>query len=156
MLSRVPKSGTLAEKYRGESISISPGSKQNRPAYRTDFAYPKLALGADFAVRVQLMDPNEPLKHQLYVKGTGRLALSEGLNIWSALTVDVSNDFNTKGHRIRYCPELMRSTNISLKAKMVLIHYLRNIENGGALNSGAPLRGLIGGNVRGSGRRAIV
>ena len=77
-------------------IDILPGAHLKRPTYQTDFDYPKLALGADLALRVQLMDPNEPLKHQLYVKGTGRLALSDSLNLWSAITVDVSNDFNTK------------------------------------------------------------
>ena len=77
-------------------IDILPGAHLKRPTYQTDFDYPKLALGADLSLRVQLMDPNEPLKHQLYVKGTGRLALSDSLNLWSAITVDVSNDFNTK------------------------------------------------------------
>ena len=84
------------EKERISSIDILPGAHLKRPTYQTDFDYPKLALGADLALRVQLMDPNEPLKHQLYVKGTGRLALSDSLNLWSAVTVDVSNDFNTR------------------------------------------------------------
>jgi len=77
-------------------IKILPGSQLVRPAHRTDFGYPKLALGADLALRVQLMDPDAPLKHQLYIKGTGRIALSESYNIWSAVTIDVSNDFTTK------------------------------------------------------------
>jgi len=95
-VAQASRSNTPNNGYKAESIGIAPGSKPVRPAFRTDFGYPKLALGADFALRIQLMDPNEPLKHQLYVKGTGRLALSEALNIWSAVTVDVSNDFNTK------------------------------------------------------------
>ncbi|MDA9282293.1 YjbH domain-containing protein [Pseudomonadales bacterium] len=95
-VAQASRSSTPNNGYKGESIGIAPGSRPVRPAFRTDFGYPKLALGADLALRIQLMDPNEPLKHQLYVKGTGRLALSEALNIWSAVTVDVSNDFNTK------------------------------------------------------------
>ena len=67
-----------------------------RPSHKTDFGYPKLALGADLALRVQLMDPNEPVKHQLYVKGTARLALTDSSNIWSAYSFNLSNDFNTK------------------------------------------------------------
>ena len=95
-VAQASRSSTSNNGYKDESIGIAPGSRPVRPAFRTDFGYPKLALGADLALRIQLMDPNEPLKHQLYVKGTGRLALSEALNIWSAVTVDVSNDFNTK------------------------------------------------------------
>ena len=78
-----------------ERVRVQPALSLDRPIYRTNFGYPRLALGADLAMRVQLMDPNEPLKHQLYVKGTGRLAISEAFNIWSAVTVDISNDFNT-------------------------------------------------------------
>ena len=93
------QSGVRPSQHEKEAVSlidILPGAHLKRPTYQTDFDYPKLALGADLALRVQLMDPNEPLKHQLYVKGTGRLALSDSLNLWSAITVDVSNDFNTK------------------------------------------------------------
>jgi hypothetical protein len=42
------------------------------------------------------MDPNEPLKHQLYIKGTARLALTDTNNFWSSFSVDLSNDFNTR------------------------------------------------------------
>ena len=106
--------------YQDKLISILPGSKQSRPAHRTDFGYPKLALGADLALRVQLMDPNEPLKHQLYVKGTGRLALSEALNIWSAVTINVSNDFNTKRPSDSVLPRVRSEIN----------QYLTEGENG--------------------------
>ena len=50
-------------------ISILPASRAIRPSYQTNFGYPHLRLGADLSMRVQLMDPNEPLKHQLYVRG---------------------------------------------------------------------------------------
>ena len=77
-------------------ISIKPGASLNRAVHATDFGFPKLAIGADFALRTQLMDPDEPLKHQLYVKATARLAISSNMNIWSSYSLDVSNDFNTR------------------------------------------------------------
>ena len=60
-----------------ERISILPSSKANRPSYQTEFGYPHLRLGADLSMRVQLMDPNEPFKHQLFVRGTAALEVSE-------------------------------------------------------------------------------
>ena len=101
-------------------IDILPGAHFLRPAHQTDFEYPRLALGADLALRIQLMDPNEPLKYQLYVKGTGRLALSDSLNIWSAVTVDVSNDFNTKRPSDSVLPRVRSEVN----------QYLTEGENG--------------------------
>ena len=108
------------QEFKAAAIEILPGSKPLRPTHRTDFGYPKLALGADLALRIQLMDPNEPLKHQLYVQGTGRLALSEALNIWSAVTLDVSNDFNTKRPSDSVLPRVRSEVN----------QYLTRGENG--------------------------
>ncbi|MFL2535639.1 MAG: YjbH domain-containing protein [Candidatus Azotimanducaceae bacterium] len=84
------------DQFSREGLKVLPPRKLLRPSHKTDFGYPKLAVGADLALRVQLMDPNEPLKHQLYVKGTARLALTDVSNVWSAYSLNVSNDFNTK------------------------------------------------------------
>jgi len=108
------------QKFNGASIEVLPGSKPLRPVHRTDFGYPKMALGADLALRVQLMDPDEPLKHQLYVKGSARLALSEGLNIFSVATLDVSNDFNTR----------RASDSVLPRVRTELNQYLTQGENG--------------------------
>ena len=81
--------------FKGQELKVLPPRKLLRPSHKTDFGYPKLAVGADLAIRVQLMDPDEPAKHQLYVKATARLALSDVTNIWSAYSLNVSNDFNT-------------------------------------------------------------
>ena len=71
-------------------------------------------------MRVQLMDPKEPLKHQLYIKGTARLAISDHLNLWSAYTVDVSNDFNTNRPSDSILPRVRSEIN----------RYLTEGENG--------------------------
>ena len=76
-------------------IKVEPNVALDRPLHKTDFGFPKLAIGADLGLRLQLMDPNEPLKHQLFLKGTARVALSQHLNLWSAVSIDLNNNFNT-------------------------------------------------------------
>jgi hypothetical protein len=116
------KEGANSSSLRGQlkAIRVLPNSVPIRPVNKTDFGFPKLALGADLALRLQLMDPNEPLKHQLYVKGTGRLAVSEDFNLWSSVTLNVSNDFNTKRASDSVLPRVRSEVN----------RYLTEGENG--------------------------
>ena len=102
------------------AIQVSSPRELKRRTHATDYGYPKLALGADLAMRVQLMDPKEPLKHQLYIKGTARLAISDHLNLWSAYTMDVSNDFNTNRPSDSVLPRVRSEIN----------RYLTEGENG--------------------------
>ena len=104
----------------GAAVQISAPKELKRRTHATDYRYPKLALGADLAMRVQLMDPREPLKHQLYIKGTARLAISDHLNLWSAYTVDVTNDFNTNRPSDSVLPRVRSEIN----------RYLTEGENG--------------------------
>ena len=101
-------------------ISILPPSEASRPSYQTDFGYPHLRLGADLSMRVQLMDPNEPLKHQLYVRGTVALEVSRNWNLWSSYTLDLTNDFNTKRPSDSVLPRVRSEIN----------RYLTEGENG--------------------------
>ena len=75
---------------------ITDSVKLVRPTYSTDFRLPRLALTVDLGLRVQLMDPDEPLKKQLYLNGKARLAITNGLNLWSSYSLDINNDFNVK------------------------------------------------------------
>jgi hypothetical protein len=105
---------------RGSEISISSPNRALRPRYQTDFNYPNLRLSADLATRIQLMDPNEPLKHQLYVKGIASLEITRKLNLWSGYTLDVTNDFNTKRPSDSVLPRVRSEIN----------RYLTEGENG--------------------------
>ena len=71
-------------------------------------------------MRVQLMDPNEPLKHQLYVRGTAALEVSRNWNLWSSYTLDLTNDFNTKRPSDSVLPRVRSEIN----------RYLTEGENG--------------------------
>ena len=101
-------------------VSILPASRALRPSYRTDFGYPHFRLGADLSMRVQLMDPNEPLKHQLYVRGTAGLELTRNFRLWSSYTLDLTNDFNTKRPSDSVLPRVRSEIN----------RYLTEGENG--------------------------
>ena len=64
------------------------------PNKRTRYNYFKLGTGLDFAVRAQIFDPVEPLRHQIFAQLSGRLIISEHLNLWSSYHIDVTNNFS--------------------------------------------------------------
>ena len=64
-----------------------------RPTNTTDYGYPSLAFGVDLAAKVQLMDPDDPARKQVYAKLTGRLQLSNHINLWMRYEQNLYNDF---------------------------------------------------------------
>ncbi len=64
-----------------------------RPTNTTDYGYPSLAFGVDLAAKVQLMDPDDPARKQIYAKLTGRLQLSNHINLWMRYEQNLYNDF---------------------------------------------------------------
>jgi hypothetical protein len=67
-----------------------------RPTNTTDYGYPSLAFGIDLAAKVQLMDPNDPARKQVYAKLTSRLQLSSYTNLWMRYEQNLYNDFTTR------------------------------------------------------------
>lgn len=104
----------------GSAVSVLSPSRALRPRYQTDFYYPNLRLGADLAMRMQLMDPNEPLKHQIYVRGTAGIEVTRKFNFWSSYSIDVANDFTTKRPSDSVLPRVRSEIN----------RYLTEGENG--------------------------
>lgn len=76
-------------------ITVLPGRKLSRPTNVTNFLTPRLGLGINLSGRVQVMDPDNPLKHQVYVKLTGRLHVGEGWNIFAVYSKNIRQDFDT-------------------------------------------------------------
>ena len=66
------------------------------PTNTTDYDYPSLALGVDLAAKVQLMDPDDPARKQVYAKLTGRLQLSSHSNLWVRYEQNLYNDFTAR------------------------------------------------------------
>jgi hypothetical protein len=112
--------GHGAVKDSASGVAVMPGSTPLRPSYKTSFLYPRLAIGADLAVRVQVMDPDEPVKRQVYLKGTARLAVSDSLNLWSVYSLNINSDFNTKRPSDSVLPRVRSDIN----------QYLTQGENG--------------------------
>ena len=83
-----------ADQRLSERLQISSPSRALRPSHRTEFNRPRLWLGADLGLRVQVMDPDAPLKSQQYLKTTAALELSDTLNLWSSFSVDIHNNFD--------------------------------------------------------------
>jgi hypothetical protein len=86
----MPKSLNAANSTR---LYILEGRTDPRPSNLTDYGYPKLNFGADLATRVQVMDPDAPLRGQVYAKLSGRASLTENLDVWAVYAQDIYNDF---------------------------------------------------------------
>ena len=76
-----------------DRIEVLAGQNLVNSTNVTDYRMPNLAVGLDLAARIQLMDPDKPLRHQVYAKFSARLKLGEGLNLWSKYGLDITNDF---------------------------------------------------------------
>ena len=76
-------------------IHILEGRTIVKPSNTTDYGYPKLNFGADLATRVQLMDPDAPLRGQIYAKLSARASLTDNLDVWGVYAQDIYNDFTT-------------------------------------------------------------
>ena len=76
-------------------VRILPPKKISSPTNQTSYRYPFISFGADFATRMQLMDPNAPFRKQLYLKLSSRVSLTPRLNLWAVYGQDIYNDFTT-------------------------------------------------------------
>ena len=78
-----------------DQIKILAPRRIEKPTNRTDFGYPSLGFGLDLAAKVQLMDPDDPARKQIFAKLTGRLQLSDHVNLWGRYEQNLYNDFST-------------------------------------------------------------
>ena len=76
-----------------DALKILAPRALHRPTNTTDYGYPSLAFGVDLAAKVQLMDPDDPARKQVYAKLTGRLQLSNYTNLWMRYEQNLYNDF---------------------------------------------------------------
>ena len=90
--------GVRSQSIAGDSssrIRVLEGRTIAKPSNTTDYGYPKLNFGADLATRVQLMDPDAPLRGQIYAKLSARASLTDHLDVWGVYAQDIYNDFTT-------------------------------------------------------------
>lgn len=78
-----------------EGVKILEPRELKEPTNVTDYDYPSLSFGVDLDAKIQLMDPDDPARKQIYAKLTGRLRLSNHTNVWMRYEHNVYNDFST-------------------------------------------------------------
>ena len=117
-----------------ERITIAEPKKLVRPTNSTDYELPRVAFGADLAARTQLMDPDDPLRYQLYAKLSARLLLAEGLNVWFSYGVDLYNDFSTQRESDSVLPKVRSEINRYLTEGASGIHQFY-VEKRGSLST---------------------
>ena len=70
--------------------------RQNKkPFRRTDFVKFKIPVDIALQNRLQLMDPDEPLRYQLYAQLKSTIPLTANFTVRSSLAVDIENNFDT-------------------------------------------------------------
>lgn len=103
-----------------DRVQILEPRKIAQPTNDTDYGYPTLGFGIDLATRFQLMDPDDPARKQIYAKLTGRLRISEHVNVWGRYEQNLFNDFSTK----------RRSNSVLPKVRTLVNEYLVNGTSG--------------------------
>ena len=66
----------LNEAFNAPELSFQEPQRLKNLTNITDYEFPRLAFGADFSTRIQLMDPEHPLRKQLFMKLTARGSLA--------------------------------------------------------------------------------
>lgn len=94
-----------------DDVKVLAPRKLTQPTNRTDYGYPSLGFGVDLAARVQLMDPDDPSRKQVYAKLTGRLQLSDHFSVWMRYEQDIYNDFSTARPSNSRLPRVRTSIN---------------------------------------------
>ena len=79
--------------YRRFDLEISEPQKLKQFTNVTDYGLPRVLLGADASLKTQLMDPNDPLRKQLYLRLSARTRLSQNTDIWVLYGQNLYNDF---------------------------------------------------------------
>ena len=75
-------------------ISILPGRHLASPQRRTDFFQKKLFFDINVATRVQLFDPDDPARYQLFASIEAGIVLPNSWVLKSAYGVDITNNFD--------------------------------------------------------------
>ena len=128
---------------RQANVKILEPRALDAPTNRTNYGYPKFVLGADLDLKTQLMDPDDPLRSQIFAKVTGRVVFNHNWNIWLRYDQDIKNDFSTA----------RRSNSVLEHVRSDVVRYLTEGESGlesayieyrSSLGSAVHVRGYAG------------
>ena len=75
-------------------ISVLPGRSLVSPQRKTSFVQKKVFFDVGVSTRVQLFDPDDPARYQLYTKIGASLALPKAWTLTGAYAVDITHNFD--------------------------------------------------------------
>jgi len=75
-------------------ISVLPGRSLVSPQRKTNFVQKKVFFDVGVGTRLQLFDPDDPARYQLYTKIGMSIALPEAWSLTGAYGVDITNNFD--------------------------------------------------------------
>ena len=97
-----------------DDIEILEPRAMEKANKKTKYNNYKLATSLDLGTRLQLFDPDEPLRHQVYALLGARFILNDHLNVWGAYSIDVANDFSTARASDSKLPHVRSDLNLYL------------------------------------------
>jgi hypothetical protein len=106
-------------------ISVLPGRSLPSPQRKTSFVQKKVFFDVGVGTRVQLFDPDDPSRYQLYTKIGASLALPKSWTLTGAYGVDITNNFDESGR--------VNSGSVLPRVRSDVVKYLQQGDTG--LNS---------------------
>lgn len=76
-------------------INILPVMADEKPQHKTSFVQNKVFIDANLSTKLQLFDPDDPARYQVYAKLGVSMALPDDWSLKGAYAVDVYNTFDT-------------------------------------------------------------
>jgi hypothetical protein len=89
----------LSKQLLERQISVLPGRTLAIPQRKTTFVQNKMIFDVSLGYRVQLFDPDDPLRYQLYTKVGLGLALPNSWTLYAAYGFDITNNFDESRRR---------------------------------------------------------
>lgn len=126
-----------------DRLKIIPAFNIESPTNITNYNYPSLSFGADISGRVQLFDPDKPLRYQYFLKLTSGLKLKNGWSIWGAYSYDLHNNFSNDRKSDSIIEHVRSDINLYLTEGSSGIDALY-LEKRATLKEGLFLRGYAG------------
>jgi hypothetical protein len=103
-------------------ISVLPGRSLAVPQRKTSFVQKKVFFDVGVGTRVQLFDPDDPARYQLYTKIGASLALPKAWTLTGAYGVDIANNFDESAR--------VNSGSVLPKVRSDIVKYLQQGDTG--------------------------
>lgn len=125
-------------------VKLLPVDDAEKAQYRTGFVQNKIFIDANLSTKLQLFDPNDPARYQLYGKLGASLILPNDWSVRGTYGIDITNTFGDNDRE---------SDSILPRVRSDIVKYLNEgstgldslfAENRGSLNSELHYRGYVG------------